>query len=114
MQNFNTLPMPEGYGQQVETPQGWRFRHCATFFVGDRCPDCGKEGFIAAANEINKVETHAEPGGEQQESTDQEDGSVDIGDAMASAAIDSEKLQSTPPTAPAPQGGKQTRKPKNQ
>lgn len=57
MQTFNTLPMPEGFGLQVETPQGWRFRHCATFFVGDMCPDCHKTGFLGAANAINQVET---------------------------------------------------------
>lgn len=54
MDNFNTLPMPEGFGKQVETPQGWRFRHCATFFVGDMCPDCHKTGFLAAAAAINE------------------------------------------------------------
>ena len=49
MDNYSTLPMPAGFGKQVETPQGWQFRHCGTFFVGDMCPDCHKLGFMDAA-----------------------------------------------------------------
>ena len=52
MQNFETAPMPEGFGLQVKAPHGWHFRHCGTLFNGDMCPDCAKTGFIAAAHSL--------------------------------------------------------------
>jgi hypothetical protein len=133
MDNFNTLPMPEGFGKQVETPQGWRFRHCATFFVGNMCPDCHKLGFIAAAASLNEpvaaTEVVPEPGADTQEPGEQTGDADPAGDQTQDAppadgapsdntegaSENMENMENAGDSANMPasaMGGKQTRKQK--